>query len=105
MSTQSGSAFTNEQLRKVTNNMPILSSSAFFDIIYEDIKYKFAFFPTVDMNGKRLWLKHYWEYSDRCEVGFFVLRGSTKEYVTKQAFWNSVRFRIPNIVDICRGTL
>lgn len=85
--------------------MPIYSSSALFDMIHKNIKYKFAYLPTVDMNGKRLWLRHYWEYADWCEVGFFVLRGSIKDYVTKQAFWNSVRFRIPNIVDICGGRL
>ena len=80
--------------------MPTYSSSPLFDTIDNNIKYKFAYFPTLDMNGKSLWLKHYWEYADWCEVGFFVLRGPVKDYATKLAFWNSIRFRIPNIVDI-----
>jgi len=67
------------------------------EIPINDIHSKFALFPTLDMNGKSLWLKSYWVYGNYCEIGFFAFRGSKKDYPTVESFWNSIRFRIPNM--------
>ena len=67
------------------------------EIPVDEIQSKFALLPTLDMNGKTLWLKSYWVYGTYCEVGFFALRASKNDYPTVKSFWDSIRFRIPNM--------
>lgn len=61
------------------------------------IKLRFAWLPLTDLDGSTIWLQSYWEFGEWWEFGFFVLRGSKKQFPTKQSFWDCIKYRVASM--------
>lgn len=63
----------------------------------DKMKLKFAWSPLSDMDGNTIWLKRYWQFGERWEFGFFVLRGKKQQFPDKQSFWDYIKYRVASV--------
>lgn len=62
-----------------------------------DIQLRVAWLPITDIDGNTIWLRRYWEYGEWWKFGFYVLRAPKRKFLTKQSFWDYIKYRVASM--------